>query len=578
MVDEPGSGASDELRSSPEVRTAVIRGETFEAKQVRYSVVEGLAVFEGDIVLGTVEQVDQETEALKRARDDGRESAVIITGSQYRWSGGMIPYQVDAGLPNQTRVTDAIRHWQERTPIRFALRTPANAAAYPDYINFQTNGSGCNSQVGRRGGRQDINLDTGCTSGNAVHEIGHSVGLWHEQSREDRDKYVTIQWAHIQSGYEHNFDQHITDGDDIGPYDYGSIMHYPANAFSKDGQPTIIATQTIPAGVTMGQRSALSADDIAAVRFMYPVRTESGFLVQSNFGAKGNFEMVVPAPGGGLSAYWRNNDDPARPWSAAIAFGGTTHYDSVSLIQSNYGIPGNLEVIARTGNQLHLFWRDSGPAYHWNGPTTIASGVSGNPALIQSNFGLKGNFELVVPQASGGLALYWRNNDNPSLPWSGALPFGGTTHYDSVALIQSNYGSPGNLELVARAGSQLHSFWRDSGPAFHWNGPNPVTTGVAGRPALIQSRYGAKGNFELAVPQAGGGIGFLWRDNDNPALPWSSPTHIGGTTPYDQVALIESNYGIPGNLELMASTGGHIHFYWRDSGPAYHWNGPTVIV
>ena len=26
---------------------------------------------------------------------------------------------------------------------------------------------------------------------------------------------------------EHNFDQHIADGDDLNAYDYGSIMHYP---------------------------------------------------------------------------------------------------------------------------------------------------------------------------------------------------------------------------------------------------------------------------------------------------------------------------------------------------------------
>ncbi|HEY8202641.1 MAG TPA: Dot/Icm T4SS effector Zinc-dependent metalloprotease LegP [Actinomycetota bacterium] len=471
---------SDELRSSPEIRTGFIRGNGFGPKAVQYSVVDGLAIFEGDIVLGTVEEVERETAAVRAAAaGDGAEAeeaqvterGVVISGPQYRWKGGTIPYTIDSGLANPSRVTDAMRHWRERTPIRFELRTAANAASYPDYVRFQDNGSGCNSQVGRRGGRQDINLGSGCSTGNAIHEIGHSVGLWHEQSREDRDTWVSIQWANIQSGFSHNFDQHISDGDDVGRYDYGSIMHYPPTAFSSNGQPTIVALQPIPPGVTMGQRTTLSATDIGAVRFMYPVRTQSGFLVQSNFGTKGNFEMVVARAGGGLAHYWRNNDAAGMPWSAAIPFGGTTNYEAVCLAQSNYGVPGNLEVMARTGNQLHFFWRDSGPSFTWHGPFPITTGVAGGPALIQSTFGTKGNFEMVVARAGGGLAHYWRNNDNPAMPWSAAIPFGGTASYGAVSLIQSNYGIPGNLEVMARTGNNVHFFWRDSGPSFTWHGP-----------------------------------------------------------------------------------------------------------
>jgi hypothetical protein len=100
------------------------------------------------------------------------------------------------------------------------------------------------------------------------------VGLWHEQSREHRELWVRINTANIQPGRAHNFEQHISDGDNIGPYDYGSIMHYGPTDFGiidpVTGNPmvTIDALQPIPPGVVMGQRNALSAGDIAAANIL----------------------------------------------------------------------------------------------------------------------------------------------------------------------------------------------------------------------------------------------------------------------------------------------------------------------
>ena len=267
------------MLDSDDVRTGFISGHSFKRKAVQYAVVDGMCVFEGCIVLGTVEQMERQTQrvltgdpedeatGVGREDDEGGQIAhgIVITGDQFRWTGGLMPYEIDPALPNQQRVHDAIAHWTQNTSMRFVQRTGANAGQYPNFVRFRP-ANGCWSHVGMRGNRQDIGLANGCGTGATIHEIGHAFGLWHEQSREDRDTHVRINWQNIIAGREHNFAQHISDGDDVGVYDYGSIMHYPTWAFSKNGQPTI---ETIPPGVPIGQRNGLSNGDIAAIHSIY---------------------------------------------------------------------------------------------------------------------------------------------------------------------------------------------------------------------------------------------------------------------------------------------------------------------
>lgn len=236
----------------------------FNGKTITYENINGLAIFEGDIVLGTVAKLQ-----AAAAQNDGAVDSVVVTGTNVRWPNRIVPYEIGTGFSATmvTRINDAIRHWETNTSINLVLRTAANAAQYPDYVRFQS-GTGCSSWVGRVGGMQAITLESGCVLGSVIHEIGHAVALWHEQSREDRNSWVKINTANIQAGKEHNFNQQITDGDDHGPYDYGSIMHYGRTAFSIDGiLPTIEPIN--PSTATIGQRTALSSRDIDTVENIY---------------------------------------------------------------------------------------------------------------------------------------------------------------------------------------------------------------------------------------------------------------------------------------------------------------------
>ena len=60
----------------------------------------------------------------------------------------------------------------------------------------------------------------------ATHELLHAMGVFHEQSRMDRDKYVRILTQNIKSPFASQFRKH-QNSDTFGiPYDYKSIMHY----------------------------------------------------------------------------------------------------------------------------------------------------------------------------------------------------------------------------------------------------------------------------------------------------------------------------------------------------------------
>jgi hypothetical protein len=303
----------------------------------------------------------------------------------------------------------------------------------------------------------------------------------------------------------------------------------------------------------------------------------TGFMIQSRFGVKGNFEMLVPRPRqGGFNHYWRNNDAPIFPWRGPRPFGDTVGdaATQVALIQGNFG--NNLEAVARVGNRLAHFWRISGPPWTWHGPFFFGSGVSGNPSFVQGRFGNKGNFEVVVPRAAGGLAHYWRNNDAPGFPWSGETAFAtGLGRVNSVALIQGNFDK--NLEVVARVGTRLGHFWRRSGPPWTWSGPNWFFDGAAGAPGFIQGKHGSRGNFELVTPLAAGRMAHLWRNNDVSGFPWSGPTNFGSGRP-PAISLIQGNFGSPGNLELAAWREGRAAIYWRLGRPPWTWSGPTANV
>lgn len=222
-----------------------------KARPVKVDIKNNMLILEGDMILG-------------RTVDFDGQGSVAIDGASKRWSNGIIPYVIEAGHPKKNDILAAITMVNDGTVLCVRPRTNES-----DYINF-VSGSGCASWVGKQGGKQDITIGS-CAVGSIAHEMIHAAGMFHEQSREDRDNFVTVNLANVTAGKEHNFDKHVADATDIGPYNYGSIMHYGATAFSKNGQNTI--TVKVPPGTAttvIGQRTTISQGDRDGLKTIYP--------------------------------------------------------------------------------------------------------------------------------------------------------------------------------------------------------------------------------------------------------------------------------------------------------------------
>jgi len=127
----------------------------------------------------------------------------VLYQSERVWPDGIIPYVVSQQFSKRQRkmINKAMKQYRSRTCIKFIPR----ASDHSNYINITMTGSGCFSYVGRNGGGQLVSLDDYCFRriGTIVHELMHVAGFYHEQSRTDRDDYVTIIWDNIQPGIGH---------------------------------------------------------------------------------------------------------------------------------------------------------------------------------------------------------------------------------------------------------------------------------------------------------------------------------------------------------------------------------------
>jgi Astacin (Peptidase family M12A)/Divergent InlB B-repeat domain len=364
-----GHRLAPDNKSHPSAIEQQVQG-LYRGMPVTYVVRNGKAIFQGDIIL-----------------ESAGIDSVSVAYNQYLWpkvgNQYQIPYIITSGSGNLTNLNNAISRFNSTfSNIQFVARTTQT-----DYVNFYFNPSDnsaqCEATVGRAGGQQQIGGSGGssnpCIVATILHEMGHTIGLWHEQSRADRNTYISVNYGNLIKGSISNFNQIFDNAQTPTLFDYASIMEYPAFSFSRNGGPAI---ESIPAGIPLSNPTGYTAADIDGIERLYS-NAPTAITVTSN---PPGLEVIV------------DSVTVTTPQVFNWALNSTHTLNIPAGVQSQSGNIAN-STTATTFYYTYGRWNDSTASSH---TITVLSG-NGKPATPATSPAVttySANFIQLVPYAA----------------------------------------------------------------------------------------------------------------------------------------------------------------------------------
>jgi hypothetical protein len=237
-------------------------------------------LFGGDVIINK-----DQTELINslQSNNNGLSKTAVSAINVYTWPKGVIRYTLSGFNANETKVIlSVMTDIQNACGVTY-VQMPKDSPYVYVIKKIKSSSIGGESTAGWGSGPH-CNLGQ-IVWGTIAHEFIHGLGFYHEHQRPDRNQYINILYSNITSQYQYAFNAltspiEYLEGTNFSnrivlwkgtkvPYDYQSIMHYPGNAFSRNGQPTIMSKGK---SVTLSQTKCLTSYDKAKLLELYPFK------------------------------------------------------------------------------------------------------------------------------------------------------------------------------------------------------------------------------------------------------------------------------------------------------------------